>query len=276
MKKTLLSLSVLAASFAGNTQVYYSAGTAVEFNTIIGGVIDANADSLTWGLIDMATLTPTPPAAISALGEVLIDASYDGVAGITPNDYLILGPFNLVSAAATTTLSWKSASPETTASAWYQEQYSVYLAEGAAGINAIDPAVSNFNTTLTAGQTVFNNNLPLTGFIGAGNDSVFVVIRHHDCFDENFLIIDDIKISNTASLDVDVISSSVFPNPVVNELTIELNGDVAEVVITNLDGKLVSRTTSNKVDVSNLVAGTYIYTVTTSDEKVSTGKFVKK
>jgi hypothetical protein len=52
------------------------------------------------------------------------------------------------------------------------------------------------------------------------------------------------------------------------------SGEISNVTITTLDGKVVSSSSSSVVNVAELTAGMYIYQVTV-DGKVSTGNFVK-
>jgi hypothetical protein len=66
----------------------------------------------------------------------------------------------------------------------------------------------------------------------------------------------------------------VYPNPANDVLNISTNGEISNVVISTLDGKVMKTSTESSIDVSNLTAGMYIYQVTVNG-KVSTGNFVK-
>lgn len=81
----------------------------------------------------------------------------------------------------------------------------------------------------------------------------------------------------TASLQENVITSSVYPNPANNELNIQVGNDEIETVsIVSLDGKKVLTATTGTINVSDLNAGMYIYNVTTKAGKLATGNFIKK
>jgi len=84
------------------------------------------------------------------------------------------------------------------------------------------------------------------------------------------------NISLTSSAEVIELSSNlkVYPNPANDVLNISTNGEISNVVISTLDGKVMKTSTESSVDVSNLTAGMYIYQVTVNG-KVSTGNFVK-
>lgn len=68
---------------------------------------------------------------------------------------------------------------------------------------------------------------------------------------------------------------SVYPNPANNVLNIKSSEEVASVVVTTTDGKVVANSDSKVVSLDNLNAGMYIYQVTSVSGKVSTGKFMK-
>ena len=102
-----------------------------------------------------------------------------------------------------------------------------------------------------------------------------LVFRHHNCTDENFIALDDIMVSNTAGVNENVISSSVFPNPTNSILNIEVAEEVSSVEVVTMDGKTVARSTSKNIDVAELKAGLYIYRVTTVSGNMGTGNFVK-
>ena len=66
----------------------------------------------------------------------------------------------------------------------------------------------------------------------------------------------------------------VYPNPANDILNIYANGEISNVVISTLDGKVLKTTNETIIDISNLTAGMYIYQVTLNG-KVSTGNFFK-
>jgi hypothetical protein len=77
-------------------------------------------------------------------------------------------------------------------------------------------------------------------------------------------------------MEENVIEASVSPNPAADVLNIKISEEIASVVITTLDGKVVATEAANAINVTELNAGMYIYTVTTANGKVATGNFVKK
>ncbi len=83
-------------------------------------------------------------------------------------------------------------------------------------------------------------------------------------------------ISISSSTGVIELSSNlkVYPNPANDVLNISANGEISNLVISTLDGKVVKTTNDTSIDVSDLTSGMYIYQVTVNG-KVSTGNFVK-
>lgn len=79
----------------------------------------------------------------------------------------------------------------------------------------------------------------------------------------------------TAGVNENVISTSVYPNPANTELNIKTTEEITSVVITTTDGKTVATGNTSNINVSALNAGMYIYQVTTVSGKIGTGNFVK-
>jgi hypothetical protein len=76
------------------------------------------------------------------------------------------------------------------------------------------------------------------------------------------------------------IVSSVYPNPASDVLNINLKASATSVSIISMDGKVVStqNVTSNTVavDLSNVLAGAYIYEIVAENGTVIRNTFVKK
>jgi hypothetical protein len=87
--------------------------------------------------------------------------------------------------------------------------------------------------------------------------------------------LDCFTVNPNASLDENTIVASVYPNPATDVLNIKMNEEVASVVISTLDGKVVATETSTSVNISELNTGMYIYTITGASGKVAKGNFVK-
>jgi hypothetical protein len=66
----------------------------------------------------------------------------------------------------------------------------------------------------------------------------------------------------------------IYPNPVNDLLNIEIDGDVSNVTISSLEGKIISSSASTKIDMSELKSGMYFYRIN-ANGKVYSGNFVK-
>jgi hypothetical protein len=83
-------------------------------------------------------------------------------------------------------------------------------------------------------------------------------------------------VNMVAGIDENIIQSSVYPNPATDVLNIKTDEQIQSVVITSIDGKIVSSAVNATIDVSSLNAGVYVYEVRTTTGKVSKGNFVKQ
>jgi len=88
------------------------------------------------------------------------------------------------------------------------------------------------------------------------------------------LWIDNIVIATVGMNENTYSSVKVYPNPANDVLNISANGEISNLVISTLDGKVVKTTNDTSIDVSDLTSGMYIYQVTVNGI-VSTGNFVK-
>ncbi len=84
-----------------------------------------------------------------------------------------------------------------------------------------------------------------------------------------------INITSAAGLNENAISASVYPNPATDVLNIKTTEEIASVVITTTDGKTVATGNTSNINVASLNAGMYIYQLTTVSGKIGTGNFVK-
>jgi hypothetical protein len=270
MKKVLLSISILAfaASFAQTT--YYSASSAAEFQT--GLIVDADQDGKNWGVYDLQA-GGGAGTSFDAQGEVLGSNSWDTVA-LTPDNWYVSSAINLTGA-TNASLRWGRAAIDPQ---WPAEKYSVYVVTGAdqaAVIAALQAATPVFTETIATGGVWATKSVAINTF--AGQNNVYVAFRHHECTDQFLLIIDDIKVDNVANIeDLPMVDAKVYPNPANDELNISLDGEVENVTITSMDGKVVATSSSSKVNVATLEAGMYVYNVTTVEGKVAKGNFIKK
>tara|TARA_B110000908_G_scaffold160070_1_gene202917 strand:- start:483 stop:1355 length:873 start_codon:yes stop_codon:yes gene_type:complete len=276
MKKILLSLVVLATAGAVNAQIL-TANDAAGFSTWT--TYDLDGDALTWAASDLTGTTN----ALAGAGECMISNSFDNTASLplTPDNALV-SPIIDCSGSASVYLRWTTGNPETDASGWYEEKYAVYVlttADLPGVLGGVFPAPA-FETTLTAGEVFFMEEVDITTW-AAGNADVYVAFRHYDCTDENWMIMDDVVVSenSSASIEENTVVANVYPNPAADVLNITASNEVSTVSIIGMDGKAISTTdvngTTTSVNISALNAGVYFYEVVTANGTVR-NTFVKK
>lgn len=271
MKKTLLFVASALFAGASFSQAYF-ANDAAAFGSWT--TYDLDADGNNWGTSDMAGFG----SSIDGQGECLASSSWDGTDALTP-DNLAVSPAIDLSAYSSATLIMAWGSPETTDGGFHEEHIAVYAVTTAelAGLATGTFPSPIFEMTNVEGDVMHMETLDISAV--AGGDA-YIAVRHYNCTDENFVIIDDVEIfGSAASIDENGISVSVYPNPTVDALNMTF-GQVAEQLnIYSLDGKLLltQAITGNKVsvDVANLAAGTYIYEVTSATASTR-NTFVKK
>ena len=271
MKKFLLSMMAVALVSSVNAQVY-QADDDVEFGAWTP--YDVDGDTYNWGATDLTgSGTPLEPQA-----GCLISNSWVTAGPLTPDNLTVSPVINLTGSIGAT-LTWGAGSVETTASAWYEEHYAVYVVTNPAAIIAGTYPTPVFEGTLTAGEVMQTQTIDITT-IAAGQATVYLVFRHFNCTDENFIVVDDLKLfGDYASVEENQLQVSVYPNPAVEVLNISMNTPATSISIYSLDGQLVTNelinATTASINVSALTPGVYLYEVTTQDGLKSRNTFVK-
>jgi hypothetical protein len=195
MKKILLITLASILYYSSYSQIL-SASTSAEFQT--WSVQDVDGDTYTFGIYDLTggTLFPTQ-------GEILGSRSYDPNAtptGLSPDNYAISPAMDL-SSFSSINLSYKVFSNDNT---FFDENYTIYITNDLATGSSYIPITSE---RLTAGQQIFNRSFSsITTY--AGSNEVYILIRHHDCFDENILFFDDIVVTGTGNTNCNLTASS--------------------------------------------------------------------
>lgn len=267
MKKLVLSFAAICAAVSLNAQIL-TANDGTAFST--WSIFDGDGDTENWGIYD---LTSAGLAHAAGLGECAISFSYDDVnsVALTPDNLLISPVMNLTTS-VNTELTFAATSLTNTGNAWFVENYSVYVVNALADIATATPLLTE---TIPGAATIYDRTVDLSAF--DGDATVYVVFRHHNCTDQYGLVIDNVVVDGeTLSINENVISTSVYPNPANDVLNIVASEEIANVSILGLDGKVVATSATSTVNVADLVSGMYIYEVTTSTGKVSRDSFMKK
>jgi hypothetical protein len=277
MKKLLLSIFAVGSIASLNAQTtIYTASTAADFQNFT--IIDADQDGKAWGLYDLSA-GGGAGTSFDAQAELIGSNSWDTVA-LTPDNWAITPVLDLTGMTSCSVDFGRAAVDPS----WPAENYSVY-AVSAADVNAAAVAFASatalFTETIATGDAFEIKSADLSSLDNMAN--VYIAFRHHDCTDQYLLVIDDITVKGTGtpvSINENEMNVTVYPNPANDVLNIKTDVNATSVSIVSLDGKIVSSTnlngTMNSVNVSNLVAGVYFYTITSENGNSIRNSFVKK
>ena len=193
MKKITLLVTLLLSSFYGFSQTYYSN----DFESGLAGwtANDLNNDGQGWSILNASSLN-------SALGSgSLMSFSYVNQVGITPNNLITSPSIDLTSVTGSNLFLFYD---QLTNTNYPDEHYAVYVttSNDPATIVASTPV---FETTVSNGSLV-TKSINLTSFIG---QTVYVSFRHFNCFDQYYLVIDNVKIKTLLENDVQLVSAKL-------------------------------------------------------------------
>lgn len=283
MKKQLLTIFTAVLSIASvNAQ-----DTLFSANQFTGGfenmsTINADADTLGWGIYDITTA----PYTFASQGEVLgsqswYDPNNDGTGiNLTPDNWVISPAVDLSNYdAATLTFGRGSTWDDGTSSEVYSV-YAVSVADPTTLGTALNAATSLLDETIITADAWATKTVSLTTLAGQAN--VYVAIRHHNSTGFDYLMVDDLVVSATSSASIkeNNLNVSVYPNPANDVVNFKLNGEATSVSIIGLDGKVYSTTSisgnTTSVNVASLASGIYVYEIVAENGSVTRSTFVKK
>lgn len=276
MKKILLSISAIAALTAGNAQIY-SANNSAGFGAWSG--YDLDMDTYNWGVVDLTS----SGTALASQGECLTSNSWVSAGGgtpLTPNNLAVSPAINCATAVSVT-LNFGVGSVETTNN-WWQEHYAVYVVNAtqlAAALTGTYPTPVQ-ELTLPSGGAMLPQSLNITTQ-AAGQSEVYIIFRHFNCTDMNFLVVDDLTVTGQfATVEENTLTVSAYPNPAVDVLNLSFNAQVQNVNIYGLNGQIVYTVAVNattvELDVTTLAPGAYFYEAITSEGNRVRNTFIKK
>ena len=276
MKKLLLSIILLSAiEISAQTQVFVDDFNDEDISDWT--LVDSDGDDNWWG--DQFTISNSAGVAVTPVG--MISRSWMGGNPLTPDNWAVTPLIDLSAFTGNTvTLSWNV---KAAAAAWDQEQYSVYVGTTNDIADLINASV-NYNETYDDPANlgpIVNRTLDLSSLAGQG---VYVAFRHHDCFDMDYLWIDDVTVTATI-LKSDAFFSTNFslsPNPVKDIFTVNSKNNIAiqNITVVDINGRVVNEVNNSnsseamQVNISELNAGVYFVKVQT-ELGVGTSKIIK-
>lgn len=161
-------------------------------STSVGSIKDLDADGNNWGIAANSAGTD----AIGFDSNFAFSRSWlsAGNVGLNPDNIIYSGS-SFTIPTGTSTLSFGVGT--TQGGTFYQERYSVYLTTvnpstfTTATLNAQTPVINN---SVLAGPT--QRNTITTDVSSYAGQTVYFVFRHHNTFDQNWIMLDDITIEN--------------------------------------------------------------------------------
>jgi len=277
MKTKLLLAGALVTVFG-----YTHAQTTLysqDFTTATGSgltVIDGDGDTAQWGLFTGNATT----AGWGLTGNFAGSRSWNPATAtppgaLTPNNFLLTPEIVIPESFAATTLSFKLGASNPLFPA---EQISIYLAPLAANTAALITALTPvFNYTLTADDAQSAETFVVDVSEYAGQ-TVKIVLRHHDCTDQELLYLDDLLLvqENLATKNFSASQFSVFPNPASSIVNVVNSNkeNITSVSLSDVNGRIVKEfnfdsMTKVQVNIADLTAGLYLMNVKTANGEIT-------
>lgn len=197
--------SLLTVSILDNDVAPTTSGSTTFFSetfdpapSLLTGIKDLNGDTYNWGV--GATTNSIGFNSNFAFSRSWISPS----TALSPDNILYSPATFTVPATGTSTLSFGIGTTQN--APYHQEHYSVYLTTvnpstfTTATLNAQTPVVNN--AVLAAGAQRNTINVNVSSYAG---QTVYLVFRHHNTFDQNWIMLDDVTISNSFSTGVQTV-----------------------------------------------------------------------
>ncbi|XMO87506.1 T9SS type A sorting domain-containing protein [Algibacter sp. AS12] len=268
MRKITLSLLFLIITISLNAQ---TVAWSSDLEDLTGwGINDLDEDGNNWGAFGPGNFDT-----IGFTGNVFASQSWATVA-LTPDNLLYTPTFLLPANAITATFEMRVGASYTPD---FAEHYAVYVYDNATGPSLDDNILEE---TLTAGGAasakIVTASIPAT-FAGK---TIGILIRHFDCTNNEYIVVDDFEVSYTTSLSVKdnaLEITRVYPNPVQDILKIETNETIDSAEVINQLGQRVmdikpNNIVKNTIDLSTLGKGMY-FIIIKSEERSATLKIMK-
>jgi hypothetical protein len=271
MKKITLMLFAFIASFTMEAQNEIFLDDFEDDTNPGWTFYDEDGDENNWGDLnqigDGEGDFVTPPS--------LISRSWQG-SPLTPDNWAVSPAFDLSSASGEIDLEYVT---QVAAQAWDEEKYSLYVTTTTDIDDILDltPLVTEILGDDGNTGVPVTHNYDLSAF--AGEETVYIVFRHFDCIDMDYLAIDYVKV------EAETLSNNEFESVELShfykagQLTIESSFNLDNVSLYNTLGQEVLTQDLNSdntsVNVSSLSTGLYIAKVASGDQ-VNTFKFVKQ
>jgi len=283
MKKILLFASFLICGISSNAQIVVNGNFESPATPLLPGIA---YDSPGWGQ-GFYTIETSGAYAGAQYGKIktIFDPATAGLLQ-WPSDTIAGFIQQYVPGAITNPASWtlnfayKNIVQAGDSAAVFLQIYDTLTADP--NDDVVMYATANVYTGTTANWTM--ESLPVQEFQAAGytanafliiaSSSIGFLFNEGNGYPGSELWLDNVQINTTTGVIELSTNVNVYPNPANDVLNISTNGEISDIVISTLDGKVVHKSQETSIDVSKLNGGMYIYQVTVNG-KVTKGNFVK-
>ncbi|MCQ2295439.1 MAG: choice-of-anchor J domain-containing protein [Bacteroidales bacterium] len=239
----------------------FNCGFEADDNLSCWKFIDADGDGYGWDLT-----TWNASQYVHSGSGVAGSASFiNNVGALRPDNWMIT-PELIIPAEGATLKFWVGGVDAN----YFNEKYTVLASTTGSNI-------ADFTYTI-CGNTINNvdftkKSYDLSGFAG---QTIRLAFRHNNSYDIYWMLIDDIEVVAGQTAGINNIDAQValYPNPTTGILNIKAEG-IQEVTVMDINGRTISVSNNNVVDMTEFANGVYFVRVLTANG-VSTQKIVKK
>lgn len=179
----------------------------------LGSIKDLDADGNNWGLSGPGTNS----TAIGFDTNFAYSQSWDGTNGLNPDNILFTGTaFNIPTGGNANLSFWVGT---TQGGTFYKEHYSVYLTTinpstfTSSTLNAQTPVIDDAELSNPTSRELIS--VDVSSYAG---QTVYLVFRHHNTFDMNWIMLDDVLLTVSGNTDVQTeINSSMNSMNLINQ-----------------------------------------------------------
>jgi len=249
-----IKLSIILLVLINNVSAQIlSANDTADFSNWTA--IDADGDNYNWNIIDLTAVG----TALDAQGGCVISNSWTPSGILYPDNYFISPAFDLSGNSGPVYLSFKVGSIEPSSSSWYGEWISVYVVTDTS-MTYMSSCTPVHSDSLSSGQVMHEFIYNISSH--CGNSGVHLVFRHHNCSDNNFIILDDIEVNNPLNvIEQNELTFTLYPNPCHNIININTAIQIENFWIYDMSGKLMvemNDLSAKYINIKSLNKGNYL------------------
>ncbi len=254
MKKLYIFLLLACFSFTGFSQILSESFDGSTFPPTGWTLVDEDMDGYNWGQILAAD-----GWSVNTGDGAVLSASYDNVVGaLTPDNWLITPQVDLTSVSSAT-LKWYVYAED---QAWADEHYRIAVSTNGTAISDFTNKV--YSEIVGTSSGYMEKTLDISAFAGS---SIYIAFVHDSITDMYVMSLDDISVTSGVGIDENdtKVVMNIFPNPVVDIMTIASSEEMSQMKIYNAVGQeVVSQYIEGKelhYNVSSLEPGVYFVAV---------------